>query len=139
MFRSLYDSGKQLLISLIVALLGVLTILVSAPLHALEVGDIKIESRLNERLNASISLSGSADELKHLKVSLASGQVFKKAGMEIHPLLKKLRFKVLTHDGPPRIKVTSTVAVKEPLLGFVIVINWNSIRLLREYSVLLSR
>ena len=124
-------------LSLAVALaLGVAPFGVSA----LGLGDIELNSSLNQYLNADIELlSANVDELDGIQVNLGSSEAFERAGVVRDYQLTFLTFKaVLLPDGSPIIKVASREPVREPFLNFIVEMNWPKGRLIREYTLLLD-
>jgi pilus assembly protein FimV len=107
---------------------------------ALGLGEIKLESFLNEPLKAEVDLlnTGSlhADEIK---VRLATREDFEKMGLERAYFLTGIKFEVdIEARGGPRIIVTSDDPVLEPYLDFIVEARWPTGRLLREYTVLVD-
>ncbi|MEW8154068.1 MAG: FimV/HubP family polar landmark protein, partial [Candidatus Thiodiazotropha endolucinida] len=98
------------------------------------------QSALNQAFKADIDLlSVSQEELQDVRVSLASREAFEKAGMERPYLLTGLKFApMLTPAGKPVITISSSDAIREPFLNFLIEVNWPKGRLVREYTVLLD-
>lgn len=121
-------------------LLAALGMLLPVAVSALGLGEIRLNSALNEPLRAEIPLiSVSADEADLLSVRLASRDQFEKAGIEQTADLRLLRFETVTGaDGKPAIRVTTREAVAEPYLNFLIEVNWPTGRVVREYTVLLD-
>ncbi|MEW8091706.1 MAG: FimV/HubP family polar landmark protein, partial [Candidatus Thiodiazotropha endolucinida] len=107
---------------------------------ALGLGEIHPQSALNQAFKADIDLlSVSQEELQDVRVSLASREAFEKAGMERPYLLTGLKFApMLTPAGKPVITISSSDAIREPFLNFLIEVNWPKGRLVREYTVLLD-
>jgi pilus assembly protein FimV len=107
---------------------------------ALGLGEIHPQSALNQTFKADIDLlSVTQDELQDVRVSLASVEAFKKAGMDRPYLLTSLRFAPqLTASGKPVISVTSKDPIREPFLNFLVEVNWPKGRLVREFTVLLD-
>ncbi len=123
------------------SLMLVLTLgLVPFVAQALGLGDIKLNSALNQKFDAEIGLlSLGKGEIYDVKVSMASDEAFKRSGIDRTFLLTTLIFKpVLKEDGTPVIKVTSKDPIREPFLNFLIEVNWPKGRLIREYTVLLD-
>ncbi len=123
------------------SLMLVLTLgLVPFAAQALGLGDIKLNSALNQEFDAEISLlSLGKGEIYDVKVSMASDEAFKMAGVDRTFLLTTLRFKTeQKEDGTAIIKVTSKDPIREPFLNFLIEVNWPKGRLVREYTVLLD-
>ncbi|MCB1871442.1 MAG: FimV family protein [Gammaproteobacteria bacterium] len=108
--------------------------------HSLGLGDIKTKSGLNQQFQADIELlSISNEEIGDIRASLASEEVFAKAGVTRPYFLSQLKFKpVLMSNGKGIIRVTSGEPVREPFLNFLVEVNWPKGRLFREYTVLLD-
>ncbi|MGK2915559.1 MAG: FimV/HubP family polar landmark protein [Porticoccaceae bacterium] len=103
-------------------------------------GEVKLNSALNEPLDAEIPLAGVGEITEEeIIVGLASQSDFDQAAVERDFFLVDLHFKVDLAD-PARavIRVTSRKAVKEPFLDFLVNLRWPSGRLLREYTLLLD-
>ena len=124
-------------LTLIVGLLGAFF---TNAVFALGMGQLKLNSSLNEPLDAEIELLNIGDlgELEML-VGLGSRKDFEAAGVERLFLLTDLRFKVdLSVPGKPILRVTSRKPIREPYLDFLLELQWPSGRLLREYTLLLD-
>jgi pilus assembly protein FimV len=108
---------------------------------ALGLGEIHLNSALNEPLNAEIDLVAAApDELTALRASLASRDAFTRYGIDRPPFLSSIAFKVgkSSRDGRDVLLVRSTDAIPEPFVTFLVEVNWARGRLMREYTVLLD-
>jgi len=108
---------------------------------ALGLGEIEVNSYLNQPLKAEISvISARPDEVDDLLVSLGSRDAFQKAGLERPAGLLKIRFQVNKSDDgqSATISVTTKTPVKEPFLNFLVEADWAKGRLLREFTVLLD-
>ncbi|MEE4163969.1 MAG: FimV/HubP family polar landmark protein [Woeseiaceae bacterium] len=118
-----------------------LVFLLSSQAFALGLGEIRIDSALNEPLRAEIELlSATPEELSNLKVALASEATFERYGLDRPFYLTDLVFQVVKSgrgDGNVII-VSSPNPVTEPFLTFLVEATWSSGRLLREYTVLLD-
>ena len=108
--------------------------------RALGLGEIHLNSALNEPMNAEIDLiAASADELSALRANLAGRESFTRYGIDRPPFLSTLTFKVgKGKDGRDALLVRSTDAIPEPFVTFLIEVNWARGRLMREYTVLLD-
>lgn len=128
---------KSLLASLAVAsTIGFFTPLTS---QAFGLGKLELMSALNEPFKAEIDVTAlSTTERENLQVKIASNDEFVKAGLDRSILLGQLQFDIVDRQGKTRILVTSTQAVKEPFLDFLLTATAGSGRLLREYTVLLD-
>ncbi len=119
--------------------LAVIGLSIPAFLHAMGLGEISVDSYLNQPLAAEIQLvSTSPAELDTLQVKIAPDKIFQQIGIERTSLLNKLNFEPVIKNGVPVIKVTSNTPITEPFLNFVIEVAWPKGRLLREYTVLLD-
>ena len=107
---------------------------------ALGLGEIHLNSALNEPLKAEIDLiAATPDELTALRADLASREAFTRYGIDRPPFLSTLTFKVgKGKDGRPALLVRSTDAIPEPFVTFLVEVNWARGRLMREYTVLLD-
>jgi len=118
-----------------------LTALLPINSFALGLGEIEVNSFLNQPLNAEIEvLSARPGEIDDLLVSLASRDAFARAGLERPRHLSELRFEVKRNEAGDSavILVTTRSAVKEPFLNFLVEADWSQGRLLREFTVLLD-
>ncbi len=125
----------------IVALTLLATLLVGSPgfVFAFRLGEIEINSALNQAMDAEIDLVGfSAATIDEVQVELASQQMFERVGVPRPYILTRLKFTPMISNGKPVIKVTSTDAIREPFLAFLIDVHWAKGKLLREYTVLLD-
>ncbi len=123
-------------------LLGMLSLVILAPGAALSLGlgDIRLNSYLNQPMNAEIALSiASADELATLKVGLAPAEAFDRYGLDRPPYLGDLQF-AIRRTGPAGavIDVRSSRPIAEPFVTFLVEASWSGGRMLREYTVLLD-
>ena len=113
-----------------------------APLtaHSLGVGDIKLHSALNQKLNAEIALSLAADEdLSDIKVTLATPDKFDKLGIAWSYFLSKVKFQtVVKANGKVVIKMTSDEVVQEPFLDFLVEVSWPKGDIFKEFTVLVD-
>ena len=80
----------------------VLVLLLSSEVWAIGLGDINLDSALNEPLRAEIDLlSATPEELSSLKVSLASAETFARYGIDRPFYLQELQFNVTTGPSGP--------------------------------------
>jgi len=108
--------------------------------EALGFGGIKLNSSLNEKLNAEVALlSASPNDIQSLTINLATEEAFLRSGIERTALLNKLKFKVKQHaNGDYYIHVTTSENVREPFMNFLLEMNWKNGRMLREYTMLID-
>lgn len=108
--------------------------------QALGLGEIELQSWLNEPLDAEISLRQSAGVAPgDVFVNVAPETAYQRVGLERHQFLSKLKFEVVTGaDGNLLINVSSREPVREPYLNFLLELTWPNGRLMREYAVLVD-
>jgi len=126
-------------LGLIVALW--LAVLLPTNSFALGLGEIEVNSFLNQPLNAEIEvISARPGEIDDLLVSLASREAFTRAGLARTRNLSELRFSVKKSEEGDQavILVTTKGSVKEPFLNFLIEADWSKGRVLREFTILLD-
>ena len=125
-----------------VAIVLAVGLLAWAPLAAaLGLGQIQVKSKRDEPLLAEIPIvSTDPTELQALQARLASPATFARVGLDPpQGVVSNLQFSVaLDARGRPVIRVTSPVPVQQPLLTFLIEVDWGQGRLVREYSALLD-
>jgi len=106
----------------------------------LGLGEIELNSALNQNFNATIELfDASGLEPNEIIVSLGSSEDFERVGVERFFFLTGLSFQVAyAANGDPQIVVTSSRPITEPYLNFLVQVHWPNGRLLKEYTVLLD-
>lgn len=120
--------------------LGLLTLLAAQWASAVGLGEIKLQSAMNEPLRAEIALLSIGDlNESQIAAKLASPEDFQRAGVEREFQLADIHFKVdLSNTANPVVRVSSRHPMKEPYLNFLLELRWTSGRLLREYTLLLD-
>lgn len=121
--------------------LAIALIAAAGPAAALGLGQIQVKSRLDQPLLAEIQIiSNDPGELEQLQARLASPETFRRVGLEPPSgITADLQFSVaLDARGNPVIRVTSSAPVNQPLVSFLVEVDWGQGRLVREYSALLD-
>ncbi|WP_166259829.1 FimV/HubP family polar landmark protein [Marinobacter salicampi] len=108
--------------------------------QALGLGEVELQSYLNEPLNAEIALRKTEGiDPENIIVELASKESYDRLGIDRDYFLTNLRFSVESEPGGGLVvNVTSRQPVREPYLNFLLKVTWPSGRVLREYSVLVD-
>lgn len=122
-------------------LLGLLLALASSQVFALGLGQIDVKSRPGEPLLAEIPIvSSDPRELEQLRARLASPETFRRIGLQPpQGIVSDLQFSVaLDARGRPVLRVTSEMPVQQPVLTFLVEVDWGQGRLVREYSALVG-
>jgi len=125
---------------LVVFLTAAMLVCMPLAANALGFGSLKLNSSLNEPLNAEIELlSANSADVSSLSVKLASSEAFLRAGIDRPALLGEMTFAIKQRDnGDYYILVSSKSPVREPFLNFLLEMNWQNGRMLREYTMLLD-
>src|ERR1700692_2296968 len=108
--------------------------------HALGLGDIHVDSGLNERLAAEIDIVGANPlELAGLRAAVASREVFQRYGADRPGFLSSATIKV-TQDsqGRPVLAIRSTESFTEPVVNLLVDLTWGHGELVRQYTLLLD-
>ena len=118
-----------------------LVLMLSSEVWALGLGDITMNSALNEPLNARIELlSATPEELDNLQIAMASADTFDRYGIDRPFYLSDIQFSIVRSgraDGN-YVQVISLSPMAEPFLTFLVEASWSRGRLLREYTVFLD-
>ncbi|MBI4005099.1 MAG: hypothetical protein HY356_00410 [Gammaproteobacteria bacterium] len=104
--------------------------------YALALSKISLNSSLNQPLDATIEFaSASTVELDslHTSVSSLTGQI---SGVYHWPHLKVELIR--SEQGPSYLKITSRDVVREPIIQFLLELDWVNGQIKREYSLLIN-
>jgi pilus assembly protein FimV len=107
---------------------------------ALGLGELTLDSFLNEPLNARVDLLNTGGlHQDEIRIRLATKEDFDKLGLHRAYFLTNIKFEVVTSDsGNAQLVISSDEPVLEPYLDFIVEARWPSGRLLREYTVLVD-
>ena len=123
------------------AALAACTAAASISVSALGLGDIRIQSFLNEPLRAEVELLDTRELLvDDIRIRLAGSEDFDRLGVERSYFLTGIQFEVRIDaaTGQGVILLSTEEDVVEPYLDFIVEARWPSGRLLREYTVLVD-
>ena len=117
-----------------------LALLIPTGVLALGLGNISMNSALDQHLEAEIIIrSATAEDLDGLKVNLASDAMFIRYGIDRPEFLEQLQFKVVQGaDGKSYIQVSSSKPIREPFLNFLVEAKWPNGHALRQFTVLVD-
>ena len=119
--------------------LAVMAALLPSRGYPLGLGELELNSALNQELNAKIEvLSAAQEDAEQLIVKLADRDAFNRAGLDRPHQLQQLKFKVEQIGGTPYVLVYTKGPVREPYISFLLEIDWPQGHLLREYTLLLD-
>lgn len=119
--------------------LGTLLIAMAGMVHALGLGNLELESQLNQRLNANIPVFVPEEiDPSDVTVRLADNAHFERAGIKRSDLTSQLRFATKrTDDGKMIISISSSKRMVEPMLSFVLEVEQGEVRAVKQYTVML--
>lgn len=105
---------------------------------ALSLGRINVQSALGEPLRAEIDIPDiNAEEAATLKTSIAAPEAFKLAGMDYNAAMPGLKATLQRlSDGRAVIRLTGDRAINDPFLDLILVANWSTGRVVRDYTLL---
>jgi pilus assembly protein FimV len=108
--------------------------------HALGLGEIHVNSALNEPLAADIEIVGAtAEELSSLTASVANKDAFLRFGAERPAFLASATFKVSRDvKGKPVLVIRSSDSFTEPVVNLLVDLRWHNGEVIRQYSLLLD-
>ena len=120
--------------------LALMSLLLPIPAFSLGMGDIKVDSLLNQPFHAEIPLIDVGGvSLTNIKVNIASIENFERVGLRRTEVLDLLRLTIKTNaHGQPVIDIRSTERIDDPCMQMVIDIAWANGQLYRAYTVLLD-
>jgi pilus assembly protein FimV len=111
----------------------------AAHAKALGLGDIVLDSALNQPLNAQIALVQLGNvRPDQISVQMANESDFARFSIEREVFLNTIQFDVESRGAETFVLLSTREAVREPYLNFVLETRWPSGRLLSEYTVLLD-
>lgn len=114
----------------------------AAPLGAwaFGLGDIELQSSLNQPFQARITLvSATPEDLQGLRIALATPETFDRYGLDRPDYLLNFQFRIAADaNGRPIVQVSSRQAVEEPFVTLLVEATWPRGRSIKEYTVLLD-
>lgn len=124
-----------------ITLLATLLLTFSSNLFAVGLGELKVESGLNEPLKARIALVKTGDlQSTELLVTLADTAEFERHHLTRDAIYTTIRFTVDMKDpAGPAVLLTTDNPIKEPSLDFLVALTWPKGKLVRGYTVLLEK
>ena len=115
--------------------------MLAAPLsaHAAGLGKLNVLSPLGQPLNAEIEIVAlRPGEEDGLTARIAGPEAFAAAGIEPAALLNTMRFAVERRGSQRILRVTTTQPVNDPFVELLVELQWQTGRLVREYTFLLD-
>ena len=122
------------------ALMLMVALAVPRAAGALGLGEIHVDSALNEPLAAQIDIVGAtAEDLSGITATIANRDTFLRFGVERPAFLSTATLKIVRNSwGKPVLAVRSTQAFTEPLVGMLVDLRWHGGEMIRQYTLLLD-
>jgi pilus assembly protein FimV len=140
-FKNISSAGEIVGRSIAIAVFAAALSLAGSPtsVHAAGLGKLTVLSALGQPLVAEIDIvSLQRSEEDGLSARLASPDAFRQAGIEYGSSLLGMRFDIVRRDGRPVLRVSTPQPLNEPFVDMLVELQWNSGRLIREYTFLLD-
>jgi len=122
------------------ALILMVAIALPSAAKSLGLGEIHVDSAINEPLAAEVDIVGaSPEDLAGMTASVASDEIFLRFGFDRPAFLSTSTFRIsMDGKGQPVLAIRSTDSFTEPLINMLIDLRWRSGELIREYTLLLD-
>ena len=121
------------------SLLAATSLTFSPAAWSLGLGDVTVESFLNQPLQVKIDLlTRESDDLGSITAKLASADDYELIGADREAVPVPIRFLIEDIDGDAYILGTSKLPIGSPVVRLIVEVNYSSGRLLREYTVFLD-
>ena len=121
------------------SLLAAASLTFSPAAWSLGLGDVTVESFLNQPLQVKIDLvTRESDDLGSITAKLASADDYELIGADREAVPVPIRFLIEDIDGDAYILGTSKLPIGSPVVRLIVEVNYSSGRLLREYTVFLD-
>jgi pilus assembly protein FimV len=121
------------------AFLAAASLTFSTSAWSLGLGDVTVESYLNQPLQVKIDLiTRETDDLAAVKAQLASADDYELIGASRDTIPVPIRFTVEDPEGEPYLLGTSNLPLGTPVVRLIVEVTYASGRLLREYTVFLD-
>ena len=124
----------------VIALLSVLIVLGSSQAFALGLGNLVVNSFLDEPLDLRVELSvdPGVDNLEEVAFGLASPEEFSIAGIPRPDFMGEIQFETLFENGQNWLHIFGSSQMREPILRILLRVDWDGGSILREYTALID-
>lgn len=105
--------------------------------HALSLGEVKVESVLSQPLRARIDLHDIAvNDLSDVNIQVASENLFRRMGMERSFTVNNLKFDTVLYGDQPALLIHTRYPFKDPFLHIVLEVSHQNQVILQEYTLM---
>ena len=121
-------------------LLGLLLLLLVAPAssNSVGLGEVRLESYLNQPLRAEVPVRGAAAAGESLQIRHAAEDAYRRAGLNRGGVPGDLNIQLVGEGANQRVLLTTRQPVREPYVGVLLEARWDGGRTLREITLLLD-
>jgi pilus assembly protein FimV len=122
------------------AIVAAQIILFATQAHALGLGNLTVNSFLDEPLDLRVELilNPGVDNLEEVVFDLASRKEFSIAGISRPEFMDEIQFDILPENGRNWLRISSVSNMREPFLHILLRAEWGGGSLLREYTALID-
>ncbi|MDR1062941.1 MAG: hypothetical protein LBL48_03260 [Azoarcus sp.] len=106
--------------------------------QAAGLGQITVQSRLGEPLNAEVQINATPQELQTLSVRIAPPEAFLQANVPYAGFVPGIKVEIENRGGRSVLKLSSNAPVNEAVASLIVQMNWDDGRLSRTYNFLLD-
>lgn len=107
--------------------------------YAMGMGELVVHSKLDEPLSAEIDiLLDDSNVNGDISANLATARDFARVGLEKSEIHDQLVFLVERMDGSARILISTDQDISDPFLTFLVELQWEGGRMLKEFTMLLD-
>lgn len=126
--------------SVIAALAALVLLFPADGLRALGLGEARVDSYLGQPLDVTIRLldGEGSESVEDLTVSAAGPDDYERLGVPAEALALGLDVSIDRSSQPPRVRLTSSRPVADPIIRVLVNARWSSGRVLREYTLFLD-
>lgn len=116
-----------------------LSLLISSNAKAVSIGEISVDSHINQKLSAEVSLTDiSPKDKSSLFAKLGSQFTYKSMGLE-YPKDISFKFELKSRmNGDLFFTVNSDVIINDPIISIVVELNWSSGKQVKPFTVFLD-
>jgi len=115
------------------------SILAASQAYALGLGDLQVNSALDEVLDGQIPIIVDSDEdISNIKVALASSEDYQRVDLDKSYVPSNIQVEIIDENNTKYIVVSSVGPVSEPIVSLLLSVDWANGHLLREYTILLD-
>jgi pilus assembly protein FimV len=123
-----------------IALVLLVAFVLPSAAEALGLGEIHVDSALNEPLAAEVEIVGAtAEDLAGISASIANSEAFQRFGVDRPAFLSTATFRIaMDGKGQPILAIRSKGSFTEPLINMLIDLRWRGGEVIRQYTLLLD-